>query len=271
MKNIKVMIGQLHTDLEELGYSEHTAHINSEKILNCLTETLQKVRLYVLKNGFLTTRDEIHFFEDVRPELVSRITYITFVMEYQIVSRYCAEVRENLIKKMTNDFTQLISDNKNHIIQMNRGLEEDKRKFFIRKNFRPPINNLGNLVRMDSEFTTYHSLLIQKIKSNELIHNFLNQVKKEPNTALSNLKWTGKKVSLIELMYALYYSGVFNNGKMDIKSLTKSFEHFFNVKLGNVYRAFNEIKNRNEPTIFLDILKTSIQNKVDEEEGYYPE
>ncbi|AZI22545.1 hypothetical protein EIH07_05540 [Chryseobacterium taklimakanense] len=37
------------------------------------------------------------------------------------------------------------------------------------------------------------------------------------------LNWTDSKAAIIELIYALYYRGTFNNGQADIKEIAKYF------------------------------------------------
>ena len=38
---------------------------------------------------------------------------------------------------------------------------------------------------------------------------------------LGKQKWTGSKVALVELIYALHAEGVFNNGSSDLKDVIK--------------------------------------------------
>ncbi|MFA9372320.1 MAG: RteC domain-containing protein [Labilibaculum antarcticum] len=80
-----------------------------------------------------------------------------------------------------------------------------------------------------------------------------------------NLRWTDKKVALVELIYALFCSNSLNDGNAEIKEITNSFENLFSVDLGDVYHAFLEIRGRKiEPTKFLDLLKDSLLNKIKE-------
>lgn len=46
--------------------------------------------------------------------------------------------------------------------------------------------------------------------------------------------WTGSKVALIELLYALHTEGVFNNGASDLKDVVEYFETTFNIDLGEL-------------------------------------
>ena len=48
---------------------------------------------------------------------------------------------------------------------------------------------------------------------------------KSPRKPNVKLTWTGSKVALIELIYALHTEGVFNNGAADLKNIAEYFEH----------------------------------------------
>lgn len=77
------------------------------------------------------------------------------------------------------------------------------------------------------------------------------------------MTWTGSKTDLIELIYALYYAGFFNNGNTDIKEIAAYFEQVFNIELGKVYRTFLEIRARkNNRTNCLDTLKEILIRKM---------
>lgn len=81
---------------------------------------------------------------------------------------------------------------------------------------------------------------------------------KQTNT----ISWTGSKVSLIELMYALQQTGSFNHGQTDIKSIAQYFENVFNIELGNYYRTYLELRIRQNPTKFLETLQDNLLRKM---------
>lgn len=84
------------------------------------------------------------------------------------------------------------------------------------------------------------------------------------NTPKVKLTWTDNKSALIELIYALYYNASFNNGKADIIEISRYFEIVFNIDLGDVYRTFLELKNRNARTKFISNLNDILQKKMKE-------
>jgi hypothetical protein len=60
---------------------------------------------------------------------------------------------------------------------------------------------------------------------------------------------------LIELIYALQSTAVFNHGSADLKRVTAFFEATFQVDVGNVYNAFQEMRIRQKNrSSFLDLL-----------------
>ena len=81
----------------------------------------------------------------------------------------------------------------------------------------------------------------------------------------SNLHWTAKKIDLIELIYALHESKVFDNGQADIKEITHVFEKAFQIELeDNIYGNFNAIKKRKtDQTRFLSHLQKLLETKIE--------
>jgi len=78
-----------------------------------------------------------------------------------------------------------------------------------------------------------------------------------------HLHWTGSKIALVELIYALQASGCINHGHAGIKDLKEIFEKVFEIELGDCYRLFLEIKIRNHTTKFIDQLCESLNNKIE--------
>lgn len=76
--------------------------------------------------------------------------------------------------------------------------------------------------------------------------------------------WTGSKVALVELLYALHTEGVFNNGTSDLKDIAEYFENIFNIDLGQYHRAFLEIRMRkSDQTKFLNSLKETLIKRME--------
>ncbi len=76
--------------------------------------------------------------------------------------------------------------------------------------------------------------------------------------------WTGSKVALTELLYALHSEGVFNNGAVDLKNIVEYFEQIFEIDLGQYRRAFLEIRARkSDRTKFITSLNETLIKRMD--------
>jgi hypothetical protein len=129
-------------------------------------------------------------------------------------------------------------------------------------------------IETDRTFSTSHDYLVARIIANDLIELYLedkllnmnNRDIKEKSQVNHKVKqnWTGSKVALIELLYALHSEGVFNNGASDLKEVAEYFESVFDIDLGQYHRAFLEIRVRkSEPTKFLNTLKEKLIKRME--------
>lgn len=124
----------------------------------------------------------------------------------------------------------------------------------------------------DHNFSTSHDYKVAKIIANDLIQVYLEDqlhstLYRDKSLEPPKLNWTGSKTALIELIYALHSQGVFDNGNVDIKVISKIFESAFNVNLGDFYHTFMELKSRKiNRTKFLDNLRDSLIRKMNEQD-----
>lgn len=109
-------------------------------------------------------------------------------------------------------------------------------------------------------------LLIGWVKSNfySIFKKWL-KLKYPVGSEQVQLKWTGSKVALIELLYGLHATSVVEGGRADIKQLAKGLEQLFNVNLGNYYRVYQDIRLRKKgQTQYIDSMKSQLIRKMDE-------
>ncbi len=79
----------------------------------------------------------------------------------------------------------------------------------------------------------------------------------------NTVKWTGEKVDLIELVYAIYYSNKVNNGNVTLKQIVKLMEYSFSIELGDPYRTYSGIKDRqNSQARFLEELLQKFKEQI---------
>lgn len=131
-------------------------------------------------------------------------------------------------------------------------------------------------IENDDKFSTNCDFLVADFMANEFIELYLkNEIAAFDNLVNTNLKpqenqksvlnWTAPKVALVELLYAFYADGCFNNGNANISQIANVFEAAFNIELKHFSRIFIEINSRKMGrTKYLDNLRVKLINKLNE-------
>jgi hypothetical protein len=164
-----------------------------------------------------------------------------------------------------------LKENQNFYQYLSSGDTSLDHKLFTRN--QPDLNLWfdSNYHSFDLSFTTPADNLVAKLYAKEQI---IEQLKKEiaklkngkSSTSL-NYKWTENKIDLVELIYAIHTKASINSGNIELSEIASIFSQIFNEDLGNIYRIYAEIKNRKNPTRYLDQLKDKLLHKIDIELG----
>jgi hypothetical protein len=128
---------------------------------------------------------------------------------------------------------------------------------------------------VDKNFSTSHDFKVAKILAHDLVQVYIetrllqmeHKVYKEKSQhePKGKMIWTGSKVALTELLYALHSKGVFNNGAIDLKEIASFFEENFNIDLGQYRRTFLEIRDRkSDKTKFINALEEELLKRMEE-------
>ena len=105
-------------------------------------------------------------------------------------------------------------------------------KYFLRDEGEIPVQLRNHISLLDEQFFTWHDHTFSLIKAYDLLldyiaHEILKYAPGEQLNAFpqkSKLRWTGSKVDLVELIYAIHASGEVNDGYVKIAELTRAFE-----------------------------------------------
>lgn len=131
----------------------------------------------------------------------------------------------NQFHRKNREFIKYIKSHSSHFDEL----------YFTRKKYKDIFLNDCSVIIHDAKLCTSHDYLLAEVIAFELlalhIENRIDNLNQScaitNNQFKSNLHWTAKKVDLIELIYALHESKVFDNGNADIKEITHVFEKAF--------------------------------------------
>jgi hypothetical protein len=246
-----------------------------EQAITVILKSINELKKAATKTNFKSKSEEIQFFKEIKPQFTSKLIYFNRV--YKIEMKKPNGGNKILKKYYNNELLKLKAffDNELEFYQYYRsGSTYLDYKYFLRGEFDIKLALDSYYFESDMSFATSHDFKVATILANDLIELYLeNQLlmlennenseksQRKPNVKLT---WTGSKVALIELIYALHTEGVFNNGAADLKDIAEYFEHTFEIDLGQYRRVFLEIRARkSDRTKFLTTLNDSLQKRME--------
>jgi hypothetical protein len=266
----------LDNDLEQIRRMFPDFIKKTELSVLCVKTCLQTLKEYICNNPFQTPDEEIIFFKETKPSIYSKLIYFVEVFKIESkrpIGNSCHQkkylLREQ--KKLCSFFNENVDF---YTYCRNKSTHLDE-KYFLRNKLDIHLCLDDYFFNSDPCFSTSHDYKVARILANEMLNKYLNdklqsldQKKDQPHSETSKCKseWTDPKIALVELIYALQACGCINNGSCDIKEIAHLFETIFNIELGDFYRTFMEIKTRQNPTKFLDTMRTALIHKIEEQD-----
>ena len=270
-----ILLNKLNEQLNFIDLEIDDQIKKCEQAITVILKSINELKKAATKTNFKSKSEEIQFFKDVKPLFTSKLIYFNLV--YRIEMKKPNGGNKILKKYYNNELLKLKAffDNELEFYQYYRsGSTYLDYKYFLRGEFDIKLALDSYYFESDMSFATSHDFKVATILANDLIELYLeNQLlmlennenseksQRKPNVKLT---WTGSKVALIELIYALHTEGVFNNGAADLKDIAEYFEHTFEIDLGQYRRVFLEIRARkSDRTKFLTTLNDSLQKRME--------
>ena len=148
--------------------------------------------------------------------------------------------------------------------------------YFIRRPYKDIMRDHPMQLYFDAKISTSHEYQVANLICVDMLVNYLERKIDEidqKNGAISlsepiNYSWSGTKIDIAELIYALKHAKLINHGNTDVKELAAHLGKVFNLDLeDNIYRIYQDIKLRKTVrTKFLYHLANILNEKLDEED-----
>lgn len=270
-----ILLNQLNEQLNFVDLEIDNQIKKCEEAITIILKSINELKKATTKTNFKTQSEEIQFFKEIKPQFTSKLIYFNRV--YKIEMKKPNGGNRILKKYYNNELLKLKAffDNELEFYQYYRsGSTYLDYKYFLRGKFDIKLALDSYYFETDSSFATSHDFKVATILANDLIQLYIenqllmldNQENTEKSQRKPNVKmtWTGSKVALVELLYALHTEGLFNNGAAELKEIAEYFEHIFEIDLGQYRRVFLEIRARkNDRTKFLTTLNESLQKRME--------
>ena len=242
-------------------------------------KSMEQLKRELRDYRFQSVEEEINFFKNWMTKLLGLSIFYgeLFHIESEKPIKGEAEVRDYYRSKLSSiqEFLHRNAALNNYLVMEKSHLDK---VYFIRDSEAPII--YPDLVRqtLDSSFCTVYTLQFAKLTAMGRLMNFVSaevintatefQEALDTGNPNSKLLWTGSKVDLVELIYALKTTSVINHGSVTVAELAVSMGHLFGKELKGFYKTFEEIRGRRSgKTFFLDRCKTSLDSFIAEYES----
>lgn len=274
------LLTRVDADIQLVELQESDVIKSSKKIVNLLQQALSELKSKVVDFDFQGDENEIHFFKDLKPMLMSKIIYYNSVYGFELsFPNGSEEVERQYIVSELDKLTAFFDENLIFYQYYRTNSTYLDEKYFLRgkPDIRIIVDNFS--FETDPQFSTSYDFKVSKILANELLRiylmNRLQSIDKEEKrrklqqkSRTGLLQWTGTKRALVELIYAIDTAGDFNKGKVDIKEIASYFESVFDIDIGEYYHTYMEMKERKiNRTRYLDNLRNGLLKRMEEQDG----
>lgn len=265
----------LELQLKEIKVLEFNLLRQNARCIEVCQESIKELKWSLSQHPFKDKEEEILFFKEIQPKFYCQFIY--HVRVFTIETNRPAgsdKVQRKYLKDQLHRIKQFFDTNLDFYQYYRTGATHFDEAYFVRgqQNMRLLPDDLQ--LAMDPEFCTVQSYKVATLSANELLRIYINsaiaEIDRAPHlgqngtTPKNALKWTGSKVALIELIYALQSTQVLNNASADIKLISGFFENIFDIDLGNVYHVFQEMRLRKKNrTSFIDLLRDRLTQRMD--------
>lgn len=268
----------VHLELEAIDMDSCNISIEiAASMIQYLEKCMKEIKIRFISTDSIKQEDEIFFFKEVKPEILGFLLYFNKIHTIELkCPNGSNETLKEYFEKELHSLTYFFERNLDfYQYYRSRSTHLDEHYFTRHECYHQLCLDSVHFV-IDNGFSTAYDYKAAKILCNEMLRIYLNRKvhslekqqfieKKRAALPIGNLKWTGPKTALIEFGYSLDASTYVNNGHADIKEIMLGLEILFNIDLGEYYRAYVSIKDREEQTKYLNILVERLKERIDED------
>ncbi len=275
MEQYTQIITELEADLKRITMTSESMLSTAKSAIKRCRIALVELRWIVVNQCFPDTPSEICFFKEIKPVAYSRLLFYQAVFDIESFrSKYDSDRIKRYMKVKLDEIQIFMDENASSVQYYNCGFIYLDSLYFVRERDEIPVELRGSHYLMDEQFNTWQDHTFSVLRANDLLVEYLkreisrmdNQEQPGQLQQLGNHKWTGSKIDSVELIYALYFSRVIDNGKITIKELCRLFSGLFHLDIEkDIYRYYTEIQQRKiEQTKFMEHLKSVLQYNIDQ-------
>lgn len=211
-------------------------------------EYSKEVRDLIRSYQFDTEDEEIYFFKEVKPQLETRVFFFTKLYNIEVT------VPPVSIKKQIEHYREErrkldhYASNSVGFQRYMRDKQTSKDHLYFTRGYKEELAGMDyRYCDMDHDTCTAKGFVQARLLSHDRLHRYLHRKilllksgKSDNHKSQTNIRWEGKKVNLVVLMYGLIETRQVN---CDIATLSVAFKELFDIEINDTYRAWLDVKS----------------------------
>lgn len=255
---------RMEAEIDTISADQPDALRRTSLLIESVGRHVGELKRYVVKYKFRSIKEETAFFKHIKPDFVGRLFYFRRLFKIQLFEMANPNERKlRFYRQQLQKIQRCLARHQEFYQYVLARADENDELYFARTGVS------AKTVVLDERFSTKYDHILSRIRCAEMVRSYIlagiQRIEDpDPEPVISALTWTGAKTDLVELIYALQVSAVFNKGNAGVKEIASQFEIMFNVSLGNYYRVFQDIRLRKKgQTKFLDDIKARLAERME--------
>jgi len=276
-EQIKSLYDHMQENLRNYEVTDLTPVKKLSAKLDIIARATDQLRLYLETNEFENDQEEISFFKNVKPLFVCEQFFAQHIFNIETKKKELKE--ESAIRNYFEQelgFTRHYFNQHQFLYQYFQLEATELDSILFKRGSESSLVILPETPDLDPKFSTKGDYLFAKFIAYKRVFEYLTSVlfpATEREELKRTLKWTGDKINLIEIAYAIHDTAQINNGDIDIKEIISWLEDTLNISLNRYYKMFGEMKDRKivSPTRYLDHAASMIQEHLRHGDAFRPQ
>lgn len=276
---VNMIISQINMEIENTCINSDVSSDKALHMLNFIRPLFERLREYIHEYTFQDVNEEIAFFKDIKPFILSKLIYFNDVYLLELRKPNGGkEVLKEYYKKKQMSITEFCNAHLDFYQYYRSKATHLDRYYFLRGHEDYKLCHNCGMFDKDPLFSTCYDNKVARMLAYDMLEIYLQQqlqdIEKQEIIGSSRIslpdnpfRWTGTKIAAIELGYAIYAAGVLNNGNADIKEIMTYIEASFKIDLGDYYRTYLTMRERKkDKTSFLTNLINKLLRKMEDDD-----
>lgn len=245
MKNASQLLQEMTKSLQSIAGQEPLNLSKIKSSIDLVSDSLMKLKSYILTNPFPNDQEEINFFKKIKPQFDGNLIFYLMVLRLeQCMPISGSEGKHIRYEEELQKLQYFYDQHSSFWIYYQLDHTHLDRQYFLRVREKDLYYVQEENIYYDHLTNAPMSAVISRFYAYELFREYISQsltIKERPAKKSKTIFWKGPKVTWIEIGYACKEAGYFEE---PIETFFAIISEIFGVKIDNHTRDWQDVLSR---------------------------